>query len=231
VTAAHATGLRVHGTALLVLHGVLVVAGIGFVALCAAVPPERGVGSGPGVLGVFAAGAVLFPLYERKKRSVLPVVAAIVGVAALYQLGPLRLALSDAPMRDVLAAADGQSIQPLLGGVAVLVTVPAALRALAGTTGERDDFTKAALYGLVAAAGAALLEPRQTVLLAGALALAEVLVRSLLTLSSKRDVRSAFAAVLSVAMLAWIPPAELLIAVVVLALGVAVRLPARRRRS
>lgn len=238
MTVAHAVGLRLPGRTSQVLQGIILVAGAGLVALCLAVPPERGPGDipggGPGALGLFAAGAVLFPFFDRGKPRVLAAttaVAAVVSAVALYQLGPLRLALSAAPVRDVLAAADGQSIQPLLGGVVVLMTVPAALHALAATTRDKSGVAEVALCGLLAAAGAAAFGPRQAVLVAGALALAEVLVRSLLALSAKRTARPVLAAVLSVSMLAWVPPADLLVAVLVLALGVAVRLPGRRRRA
>lgn len=235
VTAVAATGFTLPSLANRWLLGILSVAGAGLVALCFAVAPERGAGNGPGPLGVFAAAAVVFPFLGRAKArpvTLVAVVAAVLGAAALYQLGPVRLALSDAPLRDVLAAADGQAIEPLLAGVVVLATLPAALRALSEASGTAvRDPARTVVCGLLAAAGAALLDPRQAVLLAGALALVEVLVRSLLTLSSKRDARSAIAAVLSVAVLAWLPPVDLLLTVAALALGALVRLPARRRRA
>lgn len=212
--------------------GILLVGAASLVALCLAIAPERGVGGGPGVTGLFAAAAVLFPLLERRKPDRwlvgTVVVAAAVCVAALYQLGPVRLGLSHAPLRDLLAAVDGQAIEPLMAGVVVIAALPAALGALTQARGTLPRPVNSVLCGLLAAVGAALLEPVQALLVAAALALAEVLVTSLLTLSvRRRDARSVISAALAITLLAWLPPANLLIAVAAIAVGVLVRRPSR----
>ncbi|HKS44551.1 MAG TPA: hypothetical protein VJT49_05445 [Amycolatopsis sp.] len=157
------------------------------------------------------------------------VVALAVCAAALYQLGGVRLGLSAAPVRDLLAAVDGQAIEPLLAGVVVFATVPAALGALAEA---RAGFSRVGSVagGLLAAAGAALLGPKPALLVAAALALAEVLVASLLTLAARRwDARAVASAVLAVTMLAWLPPRCLLLAFGAIAVAAAVTGSARRR--
>ncbi|MTD58280.1 hypothetical protein [Amycolatopsis pithecellobii] len=209
--------------------GILLLAAAGVIALCLAIAPERGAGQGPAVTGLFAAAAVLVPLLGRPVRwTVGGVMAgAAVCAVALYQLGPVRLGLSDAPLRDLLAAVDGQAIEPLLAGVVVIAAVPAALGALTEARGDLPRPVGSVVCGLLAAAGAALLEPRQAVLVAATLAVAEVLVRSLLTLSARRrDVRSVLSAALAITLLAWLPPVDLLIAVAAIAVGVLLRRPA-----
>lgn len=62
------------------------------------------------------------------RRALLTIIGAafvlylVVGVALHYQLGSARLALSPAPLRDALSAADGSALRPLL-----LIAAPAAL--------------------------------------------------------------------------------------------------------
>ncbi|GHF84456.1 hypothetical protein FHX82_001106 [Amycolatopsis bartoniae] len=219
------------------LLGIVLVGAAGVVALCLAIAPERGTGSGPGWTGLFAAAAVLFPLLAGRKpdRWLAGTVAAglVVCAAALYQLGPVRLGLSGAPLRDLLAAVDGQAIEPLLAGVVVIAAVPAALGALTQARGTLPRPSGSVLCGLLAAVGAALLDPSRALLVAAALALAEVLVTSLLTLSARRrDARAVASAALAVTLLAWVPGPDLLIAVGVLAVGVLlVRPPARTRAA
>ncbi|GAA4658304.1 hypothetical protein [Amycolatopsis dongchuanensis] len=213
--------------------GILLVGAAGLVALCLAIAPERGVGSGPGFAGIFAAAAVLFPLLTRQKPdrwlAGTVVVAAVLCAVALHQLGPVRLGLSDAPLRDLLAAVDGQAIEPLLAGIVVIATVPAALGALTGARGALPRPSGSLLCGLLAAAGAVFLTPAQALLVAAALALAEVLVTSLLTLPHARSVVSA---ALAITLLAWFPGLDLLLALAVLALGVlVVRRPAAPRAA
>jgi hypothetical protein len=77
-----------------------------------------------------------------------------------------------------------------------------------------------------------LLSPAQALLLAAALALAEVLVISLLTLSvRRRDALAVLGAALAITLLAWLPPVYLLLAIAVLAVAAvarrSVRTPAR----
>jgi hypothetical protein len=240
------------------LLGILLVAAAALVAVCLAVPPVSspgGMGPGttgktlPGVSGAFAAGAAVFPLLARRRRSwwLAGSVAVTLAVCAaeLYQLGPVRLGLSPAPVTDVLAAADGQVLVPLLAGVVVIATVPAALLALAGAGRASGAFPRtrwpAIGCGLLAAAGAALLHPASALWLAAALALADVLVTSLLAVSRRRDARSILCAALAISLLAWAPPFSLLLAVALIGLiGAALaalrssgrtRRPSRKRRK
>ncbi|NKQ56514.1 hypothetical protein HFP15_26915 [Amycolatopsis sp. K13G38] len=206
--------------------GILLVVGAGLIALCLAISPERGTGGGPGATGMFAAGAALFPLLYRREAKVNWWLAGSVGAAlvvcgvALYQLGPVRLGLSGVPLRDLLAAVDGQPIEPLLAGVAVIATVSAALGAFRETRGDLPPVAG----GLAAAVGAALLDPVRALLLAAAIALAEVLISSLLTLSMRRrDVRAVLGAAFAITLLAWLPPLYLLLAVAVIAVAVVAR--------
>ncbi|HJQ45195.1 MAG TPA: hypothetical protein VJ870_02570 [Amycolatopsis sp.] len=220
VTAAEALGAAVPRFLRAWVLGILLVAGAGLVALCLAISPERGSGTGPAVTGMFAAAGVIFPLLYRREPKASwwlagsAAAALAVCAAALYQLGPDRLGLSGVPMRDLLAAVDGQAIQPLLAGVVVIATVPAAL----GVLGETHRELPPMVGGVLAAVGAALLEPVQALLLAAAIALAEVVVTSLLTVSQRRrDVRAVLTAALAITLLAWLPPVYLLLAVVVIA--------------
>lgn len=222
------------------LLGVLLLAAAALVAVCLAIPPASSPVAGPagrgesklaGVSGAFAAAAVVFPLLTRRRSWWLAgsvAVALAVCAAELYQLGPVRLGLSPAPVRDVLAAADGQVIVPLLAGVVVVATVPAALRAVVAagasfpeTRQPRRIRWAAVGCGLVAAAGAAVLSPTSALWLAAALALADVLVTSLLAVSRRRDARSILCVALAISLLAWVPPFSLLLAVALIGLTAA----------
>ncbi|TCP55081.1 APA family basic amino acid/polyamine antiporter [Tamaricihabitans halophyticus] len=55
-----------------------------------------------------------------------------VGAAALYQLGPARLGLSPAPLRDMLAAADATALGGLLDGAVLVIAVIAVYWLLGG---------------------------------------------------------------------------------------------------
>ncbi|WP_243770139.1 hypothetical protein [Amycolatopsis acidicola] len=227
VVIADALGLELPRYARGWLLGILLAGAAGIVALCLAISPERGVGGNPAFTGMFAAGAVLFPLLRKRNPGALAVALAVCA-AALYQLGPVRLGLSKVPFRDLLAAVDGQALYPLLAGIVVIAVFPAALQALSEARAELPRRQGAVACGLAAAVGAALLEPEQALLLAAALALAEALIVSLLTLSAKgRDVRAVLAAALAITLLAWVPPVYLLLAVVVLAVAVTARTRAR----
>jgi hypothetical protein len=230
VTVASALGLSLPRFVRAWLLGILLVAAAGLVALCLAIAPERGAGSGPGGLGIFAAAALLFPLLRRPKAgpdwwlagSV--AVALAICTATLYQLGPVRLGLSEAPVGDLLAAVDGQALEPLLAGVVVLATLPAALGALAAVRAELPQWQGMVAASAAAAVGAALLDPVQALLFAAASALAEVLMVSLLALMvHRRDLRAVASAALAITLLAWLPPVYLLLALVVIAAAVAAR--------
>lgn len=205
------------------LLGILLGSAAALVAVCLAIPPVSSPVAGtalPGPTGAFAAGALVFPLLTRRRSWWLAGSVAVtlaVCAAELFQLGPVRLGLSPAPVRDVLAAADGQAILPLLAGVVVIATVPATLAALswAATAFSRARWATIGC-GLVAAGCAALLPPASALWLAAALALADVLVTSLLAVSRRRDARSILCAALAISLLAWIPPFSLLLAVVLI---------------
>ncbi|MFI9813757.1 APC family permease [Saccharothrix variisporea] len=61
------------------------------------------------------------------------VLTALVGVAVLRQLGSARLALSPAPLRDALVAADGEALLPVLA-IGVAVAAVASLSFVLGST-------------------------------------------------------------------------------------------------
>jgi APA family basic amino acid/polyamine antiporter len=104
------------------------------VAACfaiAPVTPAVATPDGGSPLGVLLAAGLLSVCFfgtdpgggRRRVGAVLVLVGVAcfaVAAAALYQLGAARLALSPAPLRDVLAAADASALEPLLvAGVAV----------------------------------------------------------------------------------------------------------------
>jgi hypothetical protein len=163
--------------------GLLLAAGLVLVAVCVAVTPVSAVGGGPRPLdfaGVLVAAVVAVPFLrpagrERAGRRVLLLgaVAVLVAVAALHQLGAVRLGLSPTSLRDLLSAADADALQPLLTAVAVVATVVPALaaggeaRARAGVPG---------LAGLAVAAVAAFVLPvLPALLVAGPATVAELL--------------------------------------------------------
>ncbi|MFT7837336.1 amino acid permease [Saccharothrix sp. BKS2] len=120
------------------------------VLVCFAVaPPANPVGTtgGPGFEGLMSAGSLLFVLFTGFERITAPlpgdrvfsdrvlrfavpavvvvvlVVSVAVGAALLHQLGPARLALSPAPLRDALVAADGRALLPVLAVGATVAAV------------------------------------------------------------------------------------------------------------
>lgn len=125
------------------------------------VAPPSGQPGADDIRGLPAAAAIMFFAFAgfervtaresgdtatRLGRRALLVLVAIafvlylaVGLALHHQLGSVRLALSPAPLRDVLAAADGGALQPLL-----LVAAPAAmLPVLAWVHGSVRDVLRA----------------------------------------------------------------------------------------
>lgn len=253
VTAVDGVGFNLPRLARGWLLGVLLAAAAGLVAVCLAISPAPPVGETPPFTGAFAGGAVFFPLLAWRNGhkgdkgdggggggggtaktwwltgSV--AVALAVCAAALYQIGGVRLGLSRVPFRDLLAAGDGQVLEPLLTGVVVIATLPAALSALAQA---REGFSwrpvASMVCGAVAAVLASLLGPVDALLLAAALALTEAVVASLLTLSvRRRDVGAIVAVVLAIVLLAWIPAGYLLLAVVLVAVSAVIRRSARSR--
>jgi basic amino acid/polyamine antiporter, APA family len=133
-------------------------------------PPENPVvGDGPGFDGVMSASLLLFAAFvgfervtapqrgdqvfsSRVLHFAVPVVIGVVllvcvgvGAALLRQLGPARLALSSAPLRDALIVADGRWLLPVLGFGAAVAAVSSlffvlasARRTLVGMTETGD---------------------------------------------------------------------------------------------
>lgn len=160
------------GTHTLTVAGVAVVLAVlaVFVAACFAIepagpavaPPPTGAAGTGDLAGLPVATALMFFCFlgfdrvERRWRvltiGVALVITTAVAAAALYQLGGPRLALSPAPLRDALAAADASGLDgPVTAGVAV-----ATLLALVGVlAGVRDGPRGALLTPLTATAAAA----------------------------------------------------------------------------
>jgi len=189
VTAFTVTGFRlpvvVTRVAAVVVLGVLAVVAVA----CFAIAPEATPSGTTDPAGVIAAAGVLFvgfvgPEGPRRRAlvvlGVVLVVSLAVAVAALRQLGAPRLALSPAPLRDVLAAADAT---PLTGLLTVGVVVACAF-ALAGSLGRvktllaaRHAVPGTAVAGALAAGGAVLVDPVTTLVAAAALLLVEPVLR------------------------------------------------------
>lgn len=185
VAAAELAGLRLPEWSRKWIAGALVVAAAVLVALCVAIQPVSTPSAGGfSAVGLLMAVVVMFPwlLPDRPGHGVRRVVGAtamalVVAGAALYQLGPVRLGLSADSMRDVLAAADAESLAPLLAVVVVVATASAAL----GTFGDVREESRAGTVTLVGcavvtAAVAGLATPVATLVLAAVLAIARVLV-------------------------------------------------------
>ncbi|WP_230424531.1 hypothetical protein [Prauserella cavernicola] len=190
------------------ITGLLIAAGAAFVAVSVAIAPATEV-SGPGLpspTGMLLAAAVLFPLVTgltRGRLATATVVVLAVGAAALYQLGPDRLGLSVTSLRDALAAADAEALQPVLGAVVVLATVTAALAALTAAREElvpRNRVAGTLGCALIIGLLAVLLGPGGALFVAAALALAEALAAAILT--RERTVPAVATAALSVALFA-----------------------------
>ncbi|MBB5959864.1 APA family basic amino acid/polyamine antiporter [Saccharothrix tamanrassetensis] len=114
-----------------------------------------GLGS-PGFDGVMGAAGLLFVVFTGFERITVPshedrafparvlhfavpaligivfAVALAVGAAVLHQLGAARLALSPAPLRDALVAADGRVLLPVLAVGAAVAAVSSLVFVLAG---------------------------------------------------------------------------------------------------
>jgi APA family basic amino acid/polyamine antiporter len=141
-------------------------------------------------LGLLPAAVVLFLCFVggrttgRARPAVIGVVLAVsvaVAIGALRQLGGERLALSPAPLRDVLTAADAASIDGLLA-VGVTVACVFALRACLTdirdiAPGTRSPVAAVGLAAGVAALGALLLNPEHALVGAAVLLLGEAALR------------------------------------------------------
>ncbi|MEV5713146.1 hypothetical protein AB0L41_04585 [Amycolatopsis mediterranei] len=137
VTGAGFAGLEIPTIVVRITGALLLLAGLGLIAVCVAVPPVAAVGGGlrpPDFAGVLVAAVVFLPFLRARRREhagwrvlLLGGVAVLVAFAALYQLGAVRLGLSPTSLRDLLSAADADALQPLLTFVAVVATVVPAL--------------------------------------------------------------------------------------------------------
>lgn len=167
--------VRITGALLLALGLVLVV-------VCVAVPPV-GLSDGlrpPDFAGVLVAAVLTLPFLRPAGREnaglrvlLLAAVALLAAFAALYQLGAVRLGLSLTSLRDLLAAADAEALQPLLTVFAVIATV---VPALAAGTEIRTRAGVPGLAGLaVAAAGAYFLPLLPVLVVAGLVTVIELL--------------------------------------------------------
>jgi APA family basic amino acid/polyamine antiporter len=173
VTAADALRLRPSTALIRVSLLFVLVVLVVVVAACVAIaaPPPTGVPAPAGLPGsddlagiAPAAGVMLVAFAEtgggrsgvrsRGRWPVVPLAAlacflAVAG-AVLYQLGPIRLALSPTPLRDVLSVAAGSALNPLVTGgalvavlVALIVLLPAARRTAYRVVGRRPTTTSA----------------------------------------------------------------------------------------
>ncbi|PXY27238.1 hypothetical protein [Prauserella muralis] len=208
VAVADAAGIHLGGYWRRWIAGLLIVAALAFVALCVAIEPAarpEPPGS-PGWSGLLLAAAVGLPAFaglDRRRLAAGTVLALAVAAAALYQAGPVRLGLSPTSLRDVLAAADAQALEPVLGVVVVLATAPAALLAFTAAreaVRPANRVRGALVAGLAAALAAAVLTPLGAVLLAAGLAVAEALAAAVAT--GRPTGRAVATGVLAVALLA-----------------------------
>jgi APA family basic amino acid/polyamine antiporter len=190
-----------------------------FVAVCFAIAPPPALPLPPDVVGVDdfssllpAAGVMFFAFlgFEqvtsagnhtysiRQLHIAVPVIMVttlaaglVVGVATLRQLGGPRLALSPAPLRDALAAADASAFDPVISGavgIGLMLALLAVLGGIRRTLGAMAEFSdvppslaivgprgvsapSAVLSGVTVAAAAALLNPPQAIGLAACLML------------------------------------------------------------
>ncbi|WIY06882.1 hypothetical protein QRX60_24625 [Amycolatopsis mongoliensis] len=183
VTGAGFAGLKIPTIVVRIVGGLLLVAGLVLVAVCVAVPPVSTAGGGlrtPDFAGVLVAAVVTLPFLRPTGREstgwrvlLLGAVAVLTAFAALYQLGAVRLGLSLTSVRDLLSAADADSLQSLLTVVAVVATV---VPALAAGTEVRERAGLRGLAGIAAAAVAAYFLPVLPVLVvAGLVTVTELL--------------------------------------------------------
>ncbi|MQA61192.1 MAG: hypothetical protein GEU86_06790 [Actinophytocola sp.] len=196
-TVVAASGGDVGTLARRIVTGVALVAAAGFVALGFAIDPVGFVPAQeltpeplvftPRPAGVLTSAVALVAIFtvldsRLRRRAVVAriavgtVAAFAVAWAALHQLGPFRLGLSDTPLRDALAAADAASLNTMLNAVVVVITLPALLALLAaardelGTVIDGPPVRFAVVAGVVTALMAALLTARVALLVASTIA-------------------------------------------------------------
>ncbi|WP_086853039.1 hypothetical protein [Amycolatopsis kentuckyensis] len=176
VAGAGFAGLEIPTIVVRITGGLLLTAGLVLVAVCVAVPPV-GTADGlepPDFAGVLVAAVLVLPFLRPTGRDrgglrvlLLGALALLAAFAALYQLGAVRLGLSLTSLRDLLSAADADTLQPMLTVVAVLATV---VPALAAGTGVRARAGVPGVAGLAVTAAAAYLLPALPVLVIAGLA-------------------------------------------------------------
>ncbi|MCR6490087.1 hypothetical protein M8542_45480 [Amycolatopsis sp. OK19-0408] len=177
VAGAGFAGLKIPTIVVRTAAGLLLLAGLLLVVVCVAVTPVSTVGGGlqpPDFAGVLVAAVVFLPFLRPGGREhagwrvlLLGAVTAFAAFAALYQLGAVRLGLSLTSLRDLLSAADADSLQPLLTAVAVVATV---VPALAAGAEVRERAGVPGVAGLAVAAVAAFFLPVLPVLVVAGLA-------------------------------------------------------------
>ncbi len=186
--------------ALAIVLGVLAV----FVAACFAIAPPgeavavpSGTPGTPDAGGIPAATALMFFCFlgfHRAKRRwltigvTLAVYLAVAG-AALYQLGGPRLALSSAPLRDALAAADASGIDTVLAVGVAVATLLALLGVLGDLRGGKRGRVLTPLAGVAAAVGAVLLPVSTLIAVAAGLMLAHYAVGAVMSGTASRRAR------------------------------------------
>ncbi|MPY98621.1 MAG: hypothetical protein GEU97_11615 [Actinophytocola sp.] len=167
---------------------VLTVAALAFVGVCAGITPADGMASAdggtPAVVGVLLTAVLFAALLDVAsgrgtsfiRLATATVLAVAVSLAALYQLGPVRLSLAPTSLRDALAAADATALTTLFHVVVVLATVPALLVVLASARRELATGPRALVgVGYALAAAATLLGPATALAVAATLAIGDML--------------------------------------------------------
>jgi len=179
--------------AAVVVVTVLVIVAVACFTIAPVAPPVAPIRDAVGAddpLGLLPSAVVLFLTFvggrpaARSRPAVIVVVLAVsvaVAIGALRQLGGERLALSPAPLRDALTAADAVSIDGLLA-VGVTVACVFALRACLTdlhdlAPGGRSPVAVVGLGAVAAAVGALVLNPEHALVGAGVLLLGEAVIR------------------------------------------------------
>ena len=179
--------------AAVVVVAVLVIVAVACFTIAPVAPPVAPSPDTPGAdepLGLLPAAALLFLCFVggrtagRVRPAVIGVVLAVsvaVAIGALRQLGGERLALSPAPLRDVLTAADAAALDGLLAA-GVTVACVFALRACLTdirdiAPGGRSPVAVVCLATGVAALGALVLDPEHALVGAAVLLLGEAVIR------------------------------------------------------
>ncbi|GAA5114800.1 hypothetical protein [Haloechinothrix salitolerans] len=171
------------------LAAVLALAALAFVGVCFGLTPVEGMSAAdritPAVVGVLLTAVLFAALLDNASARGASLtrlaagtgLAAAVSLAALYQLGPVRLSLAPTSLRDALAAADATALTTLFNSVVVLATVPALLAVLATARRELAATGPHVLVvaGYALAAVMTLLGPVTALAIASTLAIGDML--------------------------------------------------------